>query len=238
MLTTAVRASVLGSSMGRRLPLALLFLAGTLAGCGGSGSNGEASKSASAILADARRAALAADSVRVSGTIRDAGQTIGLDLSIAKGDGGGTMTIQGSKVDVVRVGSTAYVRAGADFYRQVGAGSAAGRLLAGKWLKVPTSTPNFAQLVELTDLHTFVAQALKPEGTVTKDAEKTVAGQKAIELKSSRGGSLFIATRGKPYPVEFVGGGTSSGTVTLSDWGAAKAPSAPKNAIDINALGR
>jgi hypothetical protein len=187
--------------MGRRLPLALLLLvAALLGGCGGSGSNGEASKSASAILADARQAALAADSVRVSGTIHDAGQTIGLDLTIAKGGGGGTMTIQGSKL--------------------------------------PASTPNFAQLIELSDLHAFVTQALKPEGAVTKGAEKTVGGQKAIELKSSKGGSLFVATSGKPYPVEFVGGGASSGTLTLSDWGAAKAPSAPKSSIDINALGK
>jgi len=224
--------------MGRRLPLALLLLAVTLAGCGGSNSNGEASKSASAILADARQAALSADSVRISGTIHEAGQSIGLDLSITKGDGGGTMTIRGSKVDVIRAGTTAYIRAGADFYRQVGAGAAAGRLLAGRWLKVPTSTPNFAQLVELTDLHAFVAQALKPDGTISKGAEETVNGQKAIELKSSKGGSLFVATSGTPYPVEFVGGGTSSGQITLSDWGATKAPSAPKNAIDINALGK
>jgi hypothetical protein len=227
--------------MGRRLPLALLLPAVALAGCGGgSGSNGEASKSAPAILADARQAALSADSVRVSGTIHDAGQTIGLDLSITKGDGGGTMTIQGSKVDVVRIGNTAYIRAGADFYRKVGAGAAAGGLLAGKWLKLPTSTPNFAQLVELTDLHAFVAQALKPDGTVTKGDEKTVDGQKAIELKSSKGGSLFVATTGKPYPIEFVGGGgsTSSGKVTLSEWGAAKAPTAPTSSIDINKLGK
>ena len=226
--------------MGRRLPLALfLLLAVTLAGCGGSGSNGEASKSASAILTDARQAALAADSVRISGSIHDSGQTIGLDLSIGRGDGGGTMTIRGSKVDVVRAGNTAYIRAGADFYRQVGAGAAVGRLLAGKWLKLPTSTPNFAGLVSLTDLHTFVAQAFKPAGTLTKGAEKTVDGQKAIELKSSKGGSLFVATSGKPYPIEFVGNGPSgSGKVTLSDWGSANAPSAPKDSIDINALGK
>lgn len=224
--------------MGRRLPLALFLLAATLAGCGGSGSNGEASKSASAILADARQAALAADSVRISGTIRESGQTIALDLSVTKTGGGGTMTIQGSKVDVIRVGDTAYIRAGADFYSKVGAGAAAGKLLAGKWLKLPTSTPNFAQLIELTDLRAFAAQALKAPGTLTKGAEKTVDGQEAIELKSSKGGSLFVATKGKPYPVEFVRGGASSGTVTLSDWGAAKAPTAPKGAIDISALGQ
>lgn len=226
--------------MGRRLPLALLLsLVAILAGCGGSGSSGEASKSVSEILADARQAALSAESVHISGTIHDAGQTIGLDLTLGKGDGGGTMTIQGSKVDVIRVGNTAYLRAGAPFYQQVGAGAAAGRLLAGKWLKLPTSTPNFRQLVELTDLHAFVSQALKPNGTVTKGDEKSVDGQKAIELKSSKGGSLLVATTGTPYPLEFVGGnGTSSGTVKLTDWGTAKAPGAPKNAIDIGALGK
>lgn len=224
--------------MGRRLPLALVLLAATLAGCGGSGSSGEASKTVSAILADARQAALSAGSVRVSGTIHDSGQTIGLDLNVAEGGGGGTMTIRGSKVDVIRVGNDAYIRADADFYRQVGAGSAAGQLLAGKWLKAPTTTPDFRQLLLLTDLHTFVSQALKPDGNVTKGNEKTVDGQKAIELKSSKGGSLFVATSGKPYPIEFVGAGTSSGTLTLSDWGSAKAPSAPKNAIDISALGK
>jgi hypothetical protein len=224
--------------MGRRTPLALVLLVATLAGCGGSGSSGEAAKSVSAILADARQAALTAGSVRVSGTIHDAGQTIALDLSVSQGGGGGTMTIRGSKVDVVRVGDEAYIRAGADFYRQVGAGSAAGQLLAGKWLKAPTTTPDFRQLLLLTDLHTFVTEALKPDGRVTKGDEKTVDGQKAIELKSSKGGSLFVATSGKPYPIEFVGRGASSGTVTLSDWGSAKAPAAPQNAIDINALGK
>jgi hypothetical protein len=224
--------------MGRRIPLALVLLTATLAGCGGSGSSGEGSKSVSAILADARQAALAAGTVRVSGTIHDAGQTIGLDLNVAQGGGGGTMTIRGSKVDIIRVGNDAYIRAGAEFYRQVGAGSAAGQLLAGKWLKAPTATPDFRQLLLLTDLHTFVSQALKPDGKVTKGTEQTVDGQKAIELKSSQGGSLFVATSGKPYPIEFVGTGTSSGKVTLSDWGSAKAPSAPKNAIDISALGK
>ncbi len=148
------------------------------------------------------------------------------------------MTIRGSKVDVIRAGNTAYIRAGADFYKQVGAGSAAGRLLAGKWLKVPSSNPDFSPLVELTDLNAFVTQALKPEGTVAKGDETTVDGQKAIELKSSQGGSLFIATTGKPYPVEFLGHGASSGKVTLTDWDEAKAPSAPKDAIDISALGK
>ena len=225
--------------MGRRLPLALLLLATTLAGCGGSSSNGEASKSASAILADARQAALNAGTVHISGTIHSSSQTIGLDLVMGNGRGGGTMTIQGSKVGVIRAGNSAYIRAGADFFKKVAGGSgAAAGLLANRWLKVPVSTPNYAEVIAFTDLYTFVPQALRPAGTVTKGDKMTVDGQKVIELKSSKGGSLFVAASGKPYPVEFHYGGASSGTLTLSDWGTAKTPAAPKDAVNVSSLGK
>jgi hypothetical protein len=214
--------------------------AAVLAGCGGggSGSNDEASKSATAILADAKRAALAAGSARVTGTIHDAGQTIGLDLKITRRGGGGTMTLQGSKLDIIRLGKSVYIRAPSSFYEKVGAGKAAGQLLNGRWLKAPASTPDFADLASLTDMNAFVAEALKPDGTVSKGGQTTIDGQKAIELKSSKGGSLYVAATGKPYPIEFKGDGGSSGTLKLSDWGSATAPTAPKNAIDIGALGK
>jgi hypothetical protein len=221
--------------------IVLLAAAAVLqAGCGGSGSgSSEASKSASAILADARQAARTAGSVRVAGTIHDSGQTIGLDLRITPKGGGGTMTIQGSKVDIIRSGASVYIRAPASFYEKVGAGKAAGQLLDGKWLKAPASTPDFRDLSQLTDLNQFTAQALKPEGTVEKGKEATVDGQKAIELKDSKGGgSLFVATTGKPYPIEFKGVGSSSGTLKLTGWGSTTAPKPPSNAIDIGSLGK
>ena len=209
------------------------------AGCGGSSSSGEAAKSARAILADARQAASSAGSVRVAGTIHDAGQTLALDLKITRKGGGGTMTVQGSKVEIVRSGASVYIRAPAAFYQKVGAGQAAGQLLDGRWLKAPASTAQFRDLASLTDLNQFVAQALKPEGKVSKGAETTIDGQKAIELKDSQGGgSLYVATTGKPYPIEFKGVGSSSGTLTLSDWGSVTAPKAPADAIDIASLGK
>jgi hypothetical protein len=218
------------------LPVAAAVLQ---AGCGGSSSSGEASKSASAILADARQAASAAGSVHVAGTIHEAGQTLAVDLKVTGEGGGGTMTIQGSKVDIIRTGQNVYIRAPAAFYEKVGAGKAAGQLLDGRWLKAPASTAAFRDLAQLTDLHQFVSQALKPGGTVTKGAETTIDGQKAIELKNSKGGgSLYVATTGKPYPIEFKGTGSSSGLLKLSGWGSTSAPKAPGNAIDIGALGK
>ena len=221
----------------RLLTIATAAAVVCLAACGGSSSNGEASKSASAILADARQAADDAGSVTVSGRITDSGQTIGLHLSIGRDGGSGSMTIQGSKVDIVRIGKTVYLRAPASFYTAVGAGAAAGQLLDGKWLKASAAGKDFADLAKLTEVDTFVARALKPDGTVSKGSETTVKGQKVIELKDSKGGSLYVATTGKPYPVELEGTGSQSGTLELTDWGAAVKPTAPKGAIDLAKLG-
>jgi hypothetical protein len=207
--------------------------ASLLAGCGGSGSNGEADRTAARILADAKRAARAAGSFSVAGTIEDQGATIGLDLRVADGGGTGTMTIQGSRIDVIRIGRTLYLRAGARFYEQVGAGKAAGRLLDGKWLEVSARAKDFRDLADLTDVDSFLQAALTPAGTIAKGAETTVAGRKAIELKDSKGGSLFVATTGKPYPIEFRGGGT----LTLGNWGAPVSPEAPKSPVDLAGLG-
>jgi hypothetical protein len=224
--------------MGRRIPLAFLVATSALAGCGSSGSNGEASKSGAAILADARQAALAAESVRIVGGVHNAGHRIRLDLSLTQKSGGGTVSLDGSTARVVRVGQTTYIRGDAAFYRHYGAAAAAVPKLGGKWVKVPSTTQNFAQLVSLTDLYAFLTQSLTTKGKVTKGAVQTVHGQKAIELKSAHGASLFVATSGKPYPLEFTSHVAPAGTVTLTDWGSAKAPAAPPHALDIGALGK
>jgi hypothetical protein len=227
----------------RRLTLAAVLSASLLAptlltGCGGgSSSNGEEKKNPSQILADAKTAARDAGSVKVTGKITESGTTIGLDLRIGNDGGAGTMTIQGVKVDIVHIGNTVYVRAPASFYEKVGAGATAGQILDGKWLKASSSSKDFKDLAQLTDIGQFITEALKPEGAVTKGDVTTVDGQKVIELKDSKGGKLYVATTGKPYPIEFKGTGTSSGTLKLTDWGKSVKPKAPKSAIDLSKLG-
>jgi hypothetical protein len=218
-------------------PAAVLVLTGALAACGGSSSNGEADKTPTEILTDGKKAALDAGSVHVSGSITDQGTTIGVDLRIGKDAGAGTMTLRGSKIDLVRVGDTVYIRAPASFYTSLGAGQGVGQLLDGKWLKASATSKEFADLAQLTAIGAFTKQALKPDGTVTKGSETTVDGQKVIELKSSKGGSLYVATTGKPYPVELKGSGTSKGTITFSDWGASVKAQAPAKSIDLSQLG-
>jgi hypothetical protein len=225
--------------MGRRLPLAGLALVALLAGCGGGSSgNGEASKSASQILADSKAAAKDASSVHVHGTIVSDGRPLKIDLRIDGSKGGkGTLTINGSNVDLVRIGDTAYIRGSEAFYRQV-AGPAAAALLKGKWLKASAKTGDLASLADLTAMGTLFNQALKPEGSISKGGESTVDGQKVIAIKDADRGTLYVATTGDPLPIEITRpSGSSGGAVHFDDWNEDVALEAPKGAIDLSSLG-
>jgi hypothetical protein len=218
---------------------ALALCALAIAACGASSSsgNGEASKSASQILADAVSVAQGASSVRVSGSITDNGQPVSVDLKLVNGKGGsGSMTIQGAPVQIVDVNATLYMNGSDAFWNKVGGGSAVVALLHGKWLKAP-ATGNFSSLANLTSIHTLFSQLLDSHGTLTKGSAKTVNGQSVIAITdSAKGGTIYIATTGKPYPVQLAKSGGSGGAVNFSQYGQAVSLSAPANAIDISQL--
>src|SRR6476661_6941704 len=93
----------------------VLVAAGLLvAGCGGhsksTSSNGEASKSANAVLADAKAAADSASSAHVSGSISSGGTPITIDLTMGKDKAKGSMSTSGLGFDLVRIGDTAYIQ--------------------------------------------------------------------------------------------------------------------------------
>ena len=92
---------------------------------------------------------------------------------------------------------------------------------------------------ELTDIRAFFTGCSTPTATLTKGAETTVGGQKAIALDrpARKGGTLYVATTGKPYPIEIASPhGGKAGAVHFTDWGQSVAIAAPKNAIDLAKL--
>lgn len=219
--------------------LAVLVLVGAVAaGCGGgTTSNGEASKPALQILADAKRAATSASAVHYHGSIVNAGSQLTIDLTVDASRGGtGTMSMQGLSFDLVRIGDKAYIRGSDAFYRKF-AGAAAAQLLHGRWLEFPANKGQLAVLTQLTDIGKFFALCEGKSGVV-KGGETTVDGQKAIAIRSKKtDGTMYVATTGKPYPVEVVGGKSSPGTITFDGWGKSVTLTAPKGAIDISKLG-
>ncbi|MGO9488107.1 MAG: hypothetical protein ACLQBB_03655 [Solirubrobacteraceae bacterium] len=217
------------------LALALLLV---LAGCGGSSSdNGVAAKSPDQILEATKAAARQAASVHIAGSINSGGKPISLNMELLAGKGGkGTISQEGFTINIVQSGGAVYINGSAAFYRHV-SGPAAAELLQGKWLKAPEGSGELASLASLTDLSKLIDAALADHGTLTKGSTTTIEGQKAITLNDvSRGGALYVATTGKPYPLQITKGGDEPGRVVFDRWDQPVTITPPANAIDISKL--
>lgn len=228
------------SRSSRLTSLACILIAlAALAGCGGSssGGNGVASKSPTDIVAAAKSAADSASSVHVTGSIVNAGTTIALDMELLRGTGGrGRISQNGLSFELVEVGDSVYIKGSPAFYQHF-AGGAAAQLLQGKWLKAPANTGSFATLGSLTDLRKLLDSTLASHGTLARGATNKVEGQEVIGVKDlSRGGTLYVATTGKPYPLQITKGGSGGGTVTFNRWDAPVSVAAPANAVDLSQL--
>jgi hypothetical protein len=226
----------------RRQPLAavlsLLALAALIAGCGSSSSgNGVAAKSPPQILEAAKAAAAKATSVHIAGTISSSGKPVSLDMELLAGKGGkGKISQEGFTIRLIQVHGAVYINGSAAFYNHVG-GAAAAQLLQGKWLKAPANSGELASLAELTDLSKLIGTALSDHGTLSKGSSTTIEGQKAIGLDdTTKGGTLYVATTGAPFPLEITKTGKESGKVVLDRWNKAVTLSAPPGAIDISTL--
>jgi hypothetical protein len=218
----------------------LVLVAIALGGCGSSGdssSNGIASETPTEILAAATAAADSASSVHVSGSIVSGGSPITLDLELVSGKGGrGQISEGGLSFNLIQVDDTAYISGSPAFYSHFG-GPAAAQLLEGKWLKAPASSGSFSSLGSLTDLNQLLNTALSDHGALSKGPTTTIDGQPVLSVSdASHGGNLYVATTGKPYPIEISKAGKTGGTISFSDWNAPVTLTAPKDAIDLSQL--
>jgi hypothetical protein len=214
--------------------------AAALAGCGGSSSasgNGLQSKSPEAVVVAAKQAADRAATVHISGSIFAEGKPISLNMELVSGKGAkGHIALDGLGIDVVEVENAFYLNGSSAFYKHV-AGSAAAQLLQGKWLKAPTTTGEFASLAQLTDLGKLIDSTLGSHGTLKSAGATTVVGEKAVAVTdTSKGGTLYVAATGTPYPLEIAKTGTGSGQIRFYDWNKPVSLQAPPNPININQL--
>jgi hypothetical protein len=226
--------------------LAALALAlAALAGCGGGSSsssgsagNGVADKSPADILAATKLASDGARSVHVAGSLVSGGSPITLDMNLLAGRGGrGQLSEGGLSFQLIQVGKTVYIKGSPAFYKHIG-GTAAAQLFQGKWLKAPASNSDFASLSQLTNLRLLLDQTLSEHGTaLTKTDSATIAGQKAVGITDkTKGGTLYIAATGQPYPIQITKTGAEGGKISFDRWNGAVTLAAPANAIDVAQL--
>ncbi len=210
---------------------------GGLAACGGgSGSdNGVASKSPDAIIAATRQALTNVKSAHVAGTIASSGQSSSFDLDLLAGRGGrGRMTQGGLRFDILVIGATSYMRGSPAFLRHYGGAAAIARL-KGRWMRAKTST--LGTFASLTDLHQLTTALLSGHGKLAIGKRTTIDGQKVIGLDdTTSGGTLFIATTGKPYPIELHKTGADGGNIHFDRFGESVVLAAPANSVDLAKL--
>jgi hypothetical protein len=209
-----------------------------LAACGGGGGsdNGVASKSADQIVAAAQSAIEGASSVHVAGSLVSSGQQVSLDLDILSGKGAkGQISEGGLSFQILASGSTVYIKGSSAFLQHFG-GSTAAQVFAGKWLK-GSATGQLAAIEEFTNLHSLFNQILSGHGKLAKGSSSTVGGQKVVGVNdTTRGGTLYVATTGKAYPIEVSRSGSGGGKLTFSNYNESVSLSPPHGAIDISAF--
>lgn len=231
-----------------RCALPLVLAAVALAGCGSSSSNSSSSSSSSSgngvaaktpdqILSAAEQAAESAQSVRISGAVSSGGQPVALNLALVNGKGAsGTISSGGVGADIIEVNKTVYLKGSDNFWRHV-AGAGAAQLFHGKWLKAPANG-NFAAFSQFTDLNgLFQKLFASGHGTLQKGATTTIDGQKVIALTdTAKQGTLYVATTGKPYPVQLKKTGSDGGHIDFTDYNQSFNLAPPKNAVDVSKL--
>lgn len=224
----------------RLLPLTgtmLGLLLVVLTGCGGSSSNSVASKSAEQLVSESKAVADAASSVHVAGALESGGSPVTLDLNLVAGKGAqGELSQNGASFKLILVGGTAYISGSPAFYRSLG-GAAAAQLFDGKWLKASATTGEFASFSQLADMRKLIDSTLTSHGALTKGATTVVNGQKAIAITATtKDGTLYVASTGKPYPVQLSKGGSESGKITFDRWNQPVTITAPANSVDLAEL--
>jgi hypothetical protein len=216
-----------------------LLVAITVAACGSSSSgNGLATKSPLAILKAAQAAVDGAKSVHVAGSVTSGGTTVMLDLDLDAGHGAsGTITESGFRFQLITIGKTSYIRAGAGFWRHYGNATVTA-LLAGKWIEAPPGTQGFAALTKFASQHALFAQLLTNHGKLVRGGTTKVNGQQVVALRdTTKGGKLFVATTGTPYPIEVTAAGASAGELTFSNFNAPVKLTPPPHPLNLGKLG-
>jgi hypothetical protein len=195
--------------------------------------NGVAALTAEQILAKAKSALGAADAVRISGAGSDEGTQVKLDMRYGADGAVGTFFFNGQRLDLLRVGDDVYVKGSPSFWTTFANGQVA-KQLGGKYVKTTLTDARFKPIASFTDLTDSVDGFLEPDGAITKGGPKTVAGVPAIALvnKGATGGTLYVATTGRPYPLSVDGKGQR---LTFTDYGKPVTVQAPPAAQIVDA---
>jgi hypothetical protein len=200
-------------------------------------SNGVAAATPGAIIADARSAVESASTVHVSGTMISGAARISVDIEMVTDKGGyGTFTAtqagRAASYQLVTLGGDLYIKGDRSFWALGGASSTVTAALQGRWVKESAAHGDNAVLASILTARTFFAGALALHGTLAKLSTSSAMGQPVVPVTNgAKTGIIYVATTGKPYPVEITVRGAKGGTLVVSRVDQPASVTAPANAI-------
>lgn len=199
--------------------------------------NGVARRPASQIVAAATRAMQTVTDVHVSGSVVDNGVPVRLDLSLVRGQGGqGQISENGLAFRLISDRHMLYILGSDAFWTHFG-GATAAKVFHGRWLKT-RDAGEFASIGDLASISRLFAQLLTVHGKLARAGRAVVSGQPAVGVVArTQGGTLYVATTGKPYPLEIVKRGTNGGRVTFDRFDFPVKLTPPVKAIRLPSLG-
>jgi hypothetical protein len=227
-------------SISRAAPAALIVAAACgVAACGGGApADPLASMSASQIMTKTLADLKAVSSVQYSGVASDSGQDISLNLAITKtGSCRGTMSEPGSgSLKIVATGQTMWLQMSAKFWASQGmTSSGEANMLAGKYISVPESNPSMGAFSELCS-PSGLASNFKGKGTLKKEAESTIDGQKVLAIEDSANNAVaYVTDTATPELVRVTGSGSDRGDIiNFTGYGDTVQITAPPSSDVIN----
>ncbi len=194
---------------------------------------GTASLSAKTIVSDALKALGAAKTLRIAGTIHTGAASVTLDVESVTGGARASGVMRSSTQQLGFVGSLAfihldgasYVKADKAFWRSASGKAPAARVvnaLANRWIHLDGKTGSeLSASLQLVTSPAALAGSLlssaRSAKQLTKERPTRLGDREVVPVRSSVGGTLYVAATGAPLPLEIAKPtGADSGTLVFS----------------------
>ncbi|WP_441247261.1 hypothetical protein [Kitasatospora sp. McL0602] len=204
--------------------------------------NGVEGLAAKEIVSKSAQALKDAGAAKVTGQVTDGGQQTTLDLRMdTAANCSGTMGLAGQgSFQLVKQGTQLWIKPDQAFWQSHG-GPATAQLVGDKYLRTTSDNPDFADVASLCDLKQIADQVVSGPSQVSIGSQTTVDGQQALAVNGTDNdekGTLYVALRGRPYPLRLEKTGNSPGKLDFKDFGTpvpTTTPS-PDQSVDLDQL--
>jgi hypothetical protein len=216
--------------------MSALCITAALAGCGDSSSTRHkvATSSPDATVLAAARAMGSLRSVHGSAAQIQQGVPVSIDMDLVTDSGAtGQMSVAGRAFRFIAIGQTLYINGSLAFWSHATGSTTAAQRLQGKWLKTSLGSAQFAALTSLTNLREIVSSVVDGHGLLIAGPRTTINGLSAMTIHdATRGGTMYIATVGRPYMLELSNAQDGLGHVTFEHFDAPVSLTPPANTIN------